>query len=198
MTATSRSCEGLHGEILYDEAAVSRGIRWLAQETVERYRDEPKPLFVALLRGAMPFASQFMHAIVRADPSFHPELDTVTIQTYGRQRSAGTPELVLGIDLAKTAVQDRRVVLLDDMIDQGITAAFASEYFMGLGAQVVDVAALTIKQRMRAPQFSVLSGEAVACFEVPDVFITGMGMDDSLVAHEGNRWLSYIAIANNT
>lgn len=197
MSLSSLSTRELpHGEVLFTESEVNRAIDELAELTVATYgADEQKPLFVALLRGAMPFAAQLMRSIVQVDPNFHPELDDMTISTYGAGREAQTPEVVMDIDTRRTDVAGRRIVLLDDMIDKGVTAAFAARLFGERGAKTVDIAALCAKQTLRDPSFDEFPGEEVSCFEVPDVWITGMGMDDSRVAPEGNRWLPYIAVA---
>lgn len=185
-----------HADMLATEQEVQERIAWLACLTVHAYgSDEEKPVFVALLRGALPFAAQFMQAITKADPNFHPELDTMTVSTYGTGRTPKQPEVVMGIDESKTTVLDRRVVVLDDMLDKGVTAAFVGEYFMQRGAAVVDLAALTIKQTERAACFETFPGEVIGCFDVPDVWVTGMGMDDNRIGHEGNRWMPYLAVA---
>lgn len=184
-----------HGEVLVSAEQVTEGIRALAEFTVERYgRDKEKPLFVALLRGAMPFASRLMDQIARLDPSFHPEVDYMTVSTYGDGREAKEPRVVMDVD-KKTRVGGRRVVLLDDMLDKGVTADFVSVIFRKRGAEAVDLAVLTTKDTTRDVAFADKIDGIYSCFDVPDVWITGMGMDDERVAREGNRHLPLIAVA---
>ncbi|TXG76771.1 hypothetical protein E6P97_02950, partial [Patescibacteria group bacterium] len=128
---------------------------------------------------------------------FHLELDYMTISTYGDGRAVSQPKVVMDIDVSRTSLEGRHIVLLDDLVDTGATAAFAGELLMARGAEVVDVATLANKNTVRDPRFMEFPGEVISCFEVPDVWITGMGMDDSRVAPEGNRWLPYIAVARD-
>lgn len=185
-----------HGELLASKREVEQRIKWLARLTVDAYgQDERKPIFVALLRGALPFATQLTTAIAETDPDFHPELDVMTVSTYGKGREPKQPEVVMGIDESKTSVAGRRVIVLDDMLDKGVTAAFVGDYFIERQASAVDLAVLTVKQTERAACFDDFPGEVIHCFEVPDVWVTGMGMDDNRIGHEANRWMPYLAVA---
>ncbi len=188
----------LHGEVLYGSREVSEKIAGLASRLAGRYQNGERPLFVALMRGAAPFAGQLMRAIVEVDPTFHPEIDYMTVSTYGRGRRAGKPQLKLDIDRDRTVVAGRPVVLLDDIVERGLTLAFAANHLLGRKhrAASVDAAVLATKQCTRDPSFSLFRGDIDACFTVPDVWVTGMGLDDASVGDEGNRWLPYVAVAN--
>lgn len=181
----------LHGEILYSEAEVDERIGQLASEVIDRYKDE-NPLFVCLMRGSVPFASKLIFEIVRQDKNFNPEVDNMTVTTYGAERRSHPPQVIY--DLAPdTETDGRRVVLLDDCLDKGITAAFTSDYLkQHHGAAEVDLIVLVQKQRQRQ-QFSQAT---LYGFEAPDVWLTGMGLDDANIRKEAGRWLSYVAIAN--
>lgn len=184
-----------HGEVLVSAEEVTEGIRALAEFTVEQYGgDEEKPLFVALLRGAGPFASRLMTEIALIDSGFHPEMDYMTISTYGTERQAKESRVVMDVSPSARIV-NRRVVLLDDMLDKGFTADVVSEMFHKRGAAAVDLAVLTIKDTSRGAEFADDIDGIYGCFNVPDAWITGMGMDDEGVGPEGNRWLTYIAVA---
>ena len=185
-----------HGEVLVSAEEVAEGIRALAAFTVERYGDEEeKPLFVTLLRGGMPFASRLMAEIVRIDPCFHPELEFMRVATYEEGREAKKPRLIADID-ERTKVIGRRVVLLDELLDTGTTTSFASGIVREHGAEAVDVAVLAIKDITRDEASADSIDGIYHCFEVPEVWVTGMGLDDK-VALEGNRWLPYIAVAQD-
>lgn len=142
-----------------------------------------KPIFVALLRGAAPFASKLMFAIARQAPSFHPEIDYMMVSTYGDERSAGTPKIIT--DLAPTTnLTDRSVIIVDDVLDKGITADFVINHLMQKGARTVKLAVLVDKQTRRSKPVAA----DYACFNVDDVWLAGMGMDDRATADEAYRW----------
>jgi hypoxanthine phosphoribosyltransferase len=177
-------------DLLATEAEVTARINELAQAIIQNYRNKD-PLFVCLLRGGAPFATRLMFAITAMDPTFHPEMDYMTLRTYGDERTDKQPELLTDL-LPTTKAEGRHVILLDDVLDKGVTAHFARARMVeDHGAQVVDLIVLVqkIRERTNFPQATLWG------FEAPDVWLTGMGLDDSRIAKEANRWAGYIGIA---
>lgn len=176
--------------MLFTEAEVTKRINELATEIIQRH-NATKPLFVCLLRGGAPFASKLMFAIAAQDPSFHPELDYITVKTYGDKRVDRPPELIF--DLApNTKPQGRTVILLDDVLDKGGTADFADRYMREQhGAAAVELVVLVQKEVERTvyPQATLWG------FEAPSQWLTGMGMDDARITREANRWNGAISLA---
>jgi hypoxanthine phosphoribosyltransferase len=178
--------------ILYSEDEVQQRIDEMTDEIIARYQDK-NPLFVCLLRGGAPFATRLVFAITKRAPDFHPELDYATIKTYGDQRTNNPSQLLADI-LPSTNAADRPVILLDDVLDKGVTAAFATDHFMqNHGAASVELIVLAEKERDR----SAYGSAALKGFTVPDDWLTGMGLDDPGITREANRWAGYIAIANH-
>ncbi len=186
----SQTSPQLYQQVLHSAEEVSRRIEEMAAELIDRYRGE-QPLFVCLLRGGAPFSTQLMFAITKLDPTFHPELDYMTVRTYASERSASHPELVMGL-APGTDVMGRTVVMLDDVLDKGHTAGFTSGYLRLLGASQVDLVVLMQKQCEREHYPSA----TIHGFVAPDEWLTGMGMDDVRIAREANRWAGDLAIAN--
>lgn len=181
----------LYKQLIADGPAVDARIDELATEIIKRYQGR-QPLFVCLLRGGAPFASKLMFAISRQDPQFHPEMDYMTIRAYGDERTDKPAELVMDIS-PSTVTTGRHVILLDDVLDKGITAEFAAEHLKAKGASKVDLVALLQKQRQRQH-----FGDAVLFgFDSPPDWLTGMGLDDVRIATEANRWASFVALAND-
>lgn len=150
-----------------------------------------RPLFVSLLRGAAPFGAELMFAIGRLAPDYHPELDYMMISTYGNGRTAGEPHIVT--DLAPTtSIADRTVIVLDDVLDKGVTAHFVSGYILSRGAREVKLAVLVDKKTDRTHPIAA----DYACLQTDDVWLAGMGMDDAATATEAYRWSDYIIEIN--
>lgn len=169
---------------------VDRRIAELATEIIARYKNK-NPLFICLLRGGAPFASRLMFEITAQDPNFHPELDYMTIKTYGDERVGRASELLSDL-LPTTETTNRHVILLDDVLDKGMTADFANRYMVQKhAAATVDLVVLIQKdcERPTYPQATLWG------FEGPDEWLTGMGMDDARVAREANRWATHIDTA---
>jgi hypoxanthine phosphoribosyltransferase len=188
---TDTNKDKLYERILFTNEQVDAKIDELAGLVVARYRGQ-KPLFVCLLRGGVPFSHGLMTAITRQDPYFHPELDYMTIRTYGDERVAKDPEVVMDLGPHRI-VKGRPLVIVDDLLDTGATASFAASLFLERGATSVDVCVLARKQKQQT-QFD---GAVMCGFETPDVWLTGMGMNDSRLDEygEANRWGHYIAEA---
>lgn len=165
--------------------AIDQAIDTIAIKILDQYNETP--LFVALLRGAAPFASKLMFAIARKAPNFHPELDYMMVSTYGSGQTAGEPRIVT--DLAPdTITKDREIIILDDVLDKGITANFVFNHLKSRGAASVKLAVLAVKTTNRRYQIT----PEYAGFSFDDVWLSGMGMDDGHTAKEADRWLSDI------
>lgn len=165
-----------------DKDTINQKIDALAAQIIAN-SSEQKPIFVALLRGAAPFATKLMFAIARQAPSFHPEIDYMMVSTYGKDRTASTPQVVT--DTAHTtSLAGRRVVIIDDVLDKGITADFVINHLKAKGAAQIELAVLVDKQTERLKPVTA----DYACLEVEDVWLAGMGMDDSATAPEAYRW----------
>ena len=152
-------------------------------------RDQPdkSPLFVALLRGAAPFSSRLMTEIAQQSPDYHPEIDYMMVSTYGAEKHASEPHIVT--DLApSTTVKDRSVVIIDDVLDKGITADFVTKHLQARGAAAIRLAVLCDKQTARERD---ITADYVG-FRFDDNWLVGMGMDDAETANEGYRWLDEI------
>lgn len=180
----------LYKSLLASAEEVQAKIEELAREVIKKYKGQ-RPLFVCLLRGGAPFASQLMFAISRQDPYFYPEMDYMTIKTYGEGRVENPAELVMDLSPA-TAAAGRHAILLDDVLDKGITAEFAKNTLMQKhGVANVDCIVLIQKNHPREH-----FGDATMYgFESPPDWLTGMGLDDTRLGVEANRWAGFIAIA---
>lgn len=172
--------------LLYTADQVDEQITRLASEIVTDHTDD-NPLFVALLRGAAPFASKLMFELVRQSPEMHPELDYMMVSTYGNSQRAHEPRIVTDLS-PDTTVRDRTVIVVDDVLDKGITAEFVRHHLLNMGAGAVKLAVLAQKQVERVHDIT----PDYCGFDATDEWLVGMGMDDAGLAHEGNRWLGEI------
>lgn len=187
----------INGEMIVPESItmyanqkqVSGRITQLAQGVLERYADT-KPLFVCLLRGGVPFASQLMFEMTKLSPAYYPEMEYLKVVTYGEGREAKTPTITALFDVE--TVRSRIIVMVDDVLDTGRTPAAVEDYLQGLGAQKVDLVVLTQKQKHRERW-----RQATACgFEIPDKWQIGMGCDDTSTAPEAFRWAPFIGLVS--
>lgn len=181
----------LYKKILYTEEEVDARIAVLAADITRSYKGSDV-LFVSLLNGALPFTAKLMRAIQHHDPGFHPNVQSMIVSRYGTEREARTPRLVTDLPPQYRELTGRHVVLLDDLVDEGGTTDYTEAHLRRYGAAKVERIVL-VKKRKDPP---VTVEVAMFAFEAPDVWLTGMGMDDVRIAPEANRWAGWIAIAN--
>lgn len=180
-------------EILFSEEEVSQRIDELAAEVIARYRGT-KTIFVSLLNGAQPFTAKLMYAIQRLEPNFHPNVQSMIISHYGPNREPGEMRLVTDLPPEYRDLTGLRAVVLDDLIDRGKTLFYAAEHLCARGAESVE--SIVLVRKLKDPPID--SNVVLVGFDdVPDVWLTGMGMDDHGIAPEANRWAAWIAIANS-
>jgi len=169
---------------LYDRATVEQRIGELATDIIGHHSDD-NPLFVALPRGAMPFASQLMFNITEQAPDFHPELDVMISARNHNVFDAGQrPEVITSLT-PTTRVLDRPVVLIDDVLDLGKTPEAVRDHLRKLGARSVELAVLVQKDIAR--RASGIRADYVG-FHTSTQWLAGMGMKDSSDTPEAYRW----------
>ena len=183
---------GLYSELLFTEAEVDARIAEMAVEITEHH-DPSTTLFVSLLNGAQPFTSKLMFAIQAHRPDYSPNVQSMIVSRYGVNREPGQLRLVTDLPPEYRDLTSYHVVVLDDLIDGGETLAYAREHLLRYGAAGVEYVVLVRKQKdLPVPPTLAMYG-----FETPDRWLTGMGMDDTRLGREANRWAGWIAIANN-
>ena len=172
--------------ILYTTEQVQQRIREMAQQIITEHH-ETKPLFVCLLKVALPFTSHLMSAITEQDPDFHPEVVYMHASAYGTEHTAG--EVTMYSSVEPREVAGRTVIVLDDCLDRGVTYGKIKQLLLSYDASSVSLAVLVNKDvRREGVETPTFIG-----FTTPDVWLTGIGMDDADIASEARRWAGYIA-----
>ncbi len=139
-------------------------IRELASELNEDYQDK-MPLFVVVLKGAFLFAAElFKHLTIPGEITF------VRLSSYQSMESAGRIKQIIGLE---ESVQDRHVVIVEDIVDTGLTMAQLTAQLRGKGALSVEIATLLHKpDAMREDVVTRYVG-----FKIENRFVVGFGLD---------------------
>ena len=141
-------------------AAVAR----VAMELNQALRDA-HPLALCVMRGALVFAGQLLPQL-----DFPLEVDTLDVTRYGDATHGG--ELIFRAMPAADAA-GRTVLLLDDILDQGVTLAALRDRLLAQGATRVLIAVFAVKQSGRdKPVAADFFGVSL-----PDRYVFGFGMD---------------------
>ena len=153
------------GEVIVTEADLQRRIAELGAAITVDYVGRP-PLLVGVLKGAFMFMSDLSRAI--ALPS---EVDFMAVSSYGSAtRTSGVVRIVkdLDVDLA-----DRHVLVVEDIVDSGLTLSYLQRYLLARQPASLEVCALLVKE---GQQRTALDLRYVG-FTIPADFVIGYGLD---------------------
>lgn len=178
MTTIER--RGRRVRVLYTPEQIAERNAEIAREIGARAG--PDLLVIAILKGSFVFAADLMRALYAAGLS--PEVEFMSLSSYGAgTESSGQITVLRDID---SAVKDRTVVLIDDILESGRTIAYAKDLLAARGASKVYTCVLLDKPGKRAAD---IDADFVG-FTCPDKFVVGYGMD---VAH-AFRELPFVGI----
>ena len=116
------------GRIVVDEHELQQRIRDLGKEIAADYDDHP-PLLVGILKGAFMFMADLARAI-----DLPVEFDFMAVSSYGSAtRTSGVVRIMKDLDLDLT---DRHVLIVEDIVDSGLTLAYLRKNLKARGAGV--------------------------------------------------------------
>ncbi|WP_018924745.1 hypoxanthine phosphoribosyltransferase [Salsuginibacillus kocurii] len=171
----------MHDEIesiLISEEEILNKTKELGASITQEYEGR-FPLVIGVLKGAMPFMADLTRRI-----ETHVELDFMDVSSYGAGTvSSGEVKIVKDLD---TSVQDRDILIVEDIIDSGLTLSYLVSLFHHRQANSVKIVTLLDKPEGRSVD---LVPDTVG-FTVPDEFVVGYGLDYA----ERYRNLPYIGI----
>ena len=153
-------------DLLVSEVAVIAAIKRVAKEITVELK-EANPLVLCVMNGGLIFGGQLLTQL-----SFPLELEYIHATRYGHETNGAVLDWIVK---PKAELRGRTVLLLDDILDEGITLAAIADYCRRQGAAVVLMAALIEKLHLR----KVTPGmRADFCgIEVGDRFLFGYGLD---------------------
>lgn len=154
---------GLH--ILYPRAEIDSAVKRLASEITRDYHDK-NPLLIGILKGSFMFLADLVRQL-----DFPLEIEFIRLSSYGSgQQTTGKVKVVQGL---RSAVRGRHVLVVEDIVDTGITVAFLMDYLKRKKTASSRLCALTDKpSRRRVPVDIDYLG-----LTVPDKFLVGYGLD---------------------
>jgi len=137
------------------------------------------PLLVGVLKGAYIFLSDLVRSIdLRLGVEF------MAISSYGMgTRSSGEVRIVKDLDVP---VEGRDILIVEDIVDTGLTLSYLIASLHGRGAKSVRLAALLDKWERREREVTI----DYCGFRIPDAFVVGYGLDFA----ERYRNLPYVAV----
>lgn len=154
------------GEVLIARQELARRVQEMGAQIGADYAGRALHL-VGVLKGA----ATFMADLARALPLTEVTLDYLAISSYGRAtETSGVVRFVKDLD---EPVVGRHVLIVEDIVDTGLTLAFLRDQLRARGPASLAVAAMLDKPARREVQVPV---EYVG-FRIPDRFVVGYGLD---------------------
>ncbi len=167
------------GEVLIDEATLQTRIAEMGEAISAFYDHRDPPLLVGVLKGAVFFMSDLMrHLTVPC------EVDFMAISSYGAATdSSGVVRILKDLDIN---IEGRHVLVVEDIIDSGLTLSYLIRNLESREPATLEVAALLTKPARREIDVPV----RWVGFEIPNRFVIGYGLDFA----ERYRNLPYVGV----
>ncbi len=168
-------------EVLITSEKIKERISELGAEIARDYAGR-NPLLIAVLKGACLFLSDLMRA---ADIPLNVEF--IAISSYGAEmRTSGEVRILKDLDVA---IEGRHILVVEDIVDTGLTLSYLLANLKSRGAESVKLAALLDKYERREKEVPI----DYLGFKIPDKFVVGYGLDFA----ERYRNLPFIAVLKN-
>src|SRR5918994_448477 len=152
-------------EVLVSEEEIHEKISDLAKQITEDYRGKDL-LLVGVLKGAFVFMSDLAREV-----QLPIEFDFMAVSSYGSStKSSGVVRILKDLDYEITA---RHVLLVEDIIDSGLTISYLIRYLKARGPASLEICSLFWKKGEQAVPLEV----KYPGFEIPPVFVVGYGLD---------------------
>ncbi len=177
----SLSAALVDADIVHDRAVIREAVEEIADDIRADYDNmQPPPLYITVMNGGMPFASDLAMAL--GERGLDLEFDYLHATRYrGQTRGSG----LAWLHRPATPMRGRRVLLADDILDEGHTMLAVKRWCEDQGAEDVRIAVLAVKAHDRCVEG--IEADYVG-LEVPDRYVFGYGMD----YHEQGRNLPAI------
>lgn len=169
--------------ILLDTYSIGSIVRSLAVQIKLDYKDKQDDLIViSVLKGAYFFTADILRAL---SPELDPVVEFVQLSSYGSgHESSG--ELKFKKELDGVDISGKDVLIVEDIVDTGLTISKLKEYLLGKGAKSVRICVLLDKSEARKVEVQL---DYVGS-KIPSEFVVGYGLDYG----EKYRNLPYIGV----
>ena len=152
-------------EILISRDQIAEAVARMGQEITRDFVGE-SVILLGVLKGACLFLSDLARQI-ELDATF----DFIAVRSYGdRKDSAGEVQLIKDVT---TPLEDKNVILVEDILDTGLTFTFLRKLLLARKPRTLKLAALLDKPTRR---LMPVSADYVG-FKIPDKFVVGYGLD---------------------
>ena len=149
---------------IIDEVSIQKRVKEIAIELTSKFKDK-KPIFIGVLNGSFIFISDLVRNL-----NINCEIDFIKVSSYKGQDTTGTVKLLKDIS---ADITNRDVVIVEDIIDSGLTIEFLVKRLKGASPKSISIVTLLLK-----PDIAKLSLPIdIIGFEIAPDFVVGYGLD---------------------
>lgn len=158
--------QGYHFEEWLTPEEIAKDVKQVAAKVSKDYQGQ-EPLFVVVLNGAFVFASDLLRALhdVRCEVTF------IRVSSYWGMSSTGQLEFIVPL---QQVVENRDVIIVEDIVDTGLTIHQLKAHMRGLGVNSVRVATMLFKPEKL--EYDDAKPDYVG-HEISEEFVIGYGLD---------------------
>ncbi|MCW5979765.1 MAG: hypoxanthine phosphoribosyltransferase [Bryobacteraceae bacterium] len=151
-------------KVLFTEEQIRRRIAEVAAEVTEKYRGRNLKL-IAVLKGSI-----FFLAALAREIEIPVKIDFLAISSFSSRGASGAVRIAKDLD---ESIDGEDVLLVEDIVDTGLTARYLLQTLAGRGPNSLSICTLLDRTSRRLVQVPV----DFRCFEIPDRFVVGFGLD---------------------
>lgn len=152
-------------KILFDRETISNKVKELAKEITEDYKGKDL-VCICLLKGGVLFLTDLIKEI-----DLDLEIDFMDVSSYGASTtSSGEVRILKDLD---ASVKDRDLLIVEDIIDTGVTLSKVVELLKSRQAKSIEIVSFLNKPDRRKIDMDV----KYIGYEIPDYFVVGYGLD---------------------
>ena len=152
-------------KVLVTREEIHEAVKKLGQQITADYQGK-EPMLVGILKGAVVFYSDLIREI-----DLPLKTDFMVVSSYGR--STETTGVVKIIKDLSVNITGSDVLIVEDIVDSGITLSYLKNMLKDRGAASIKIATLRDKPARRRVDLKA----DYSCFEIPDEFVVGYGLD---------------------
>jgi hypoxanthine phosphoribosyltransferase len=170
--------------VLLDEETLQNRIRELGKQISDDYTGKEELVLVCILKGGVIFLSDLIRSI-----TIPHRVEFMAVSSYGEgaRESAGAGHVRIVMDLSLD-IQDKHVLIVEDIIDSGYTLAYLSPQLKARNPASLAICTLLSKPSRREVDVLV----QYLGFEIPNEFVFGYGLD----LDEHFRNLPFVGVVN--
>lgn len=141
-------------------------IKELAKQIEKEYQNKEEVIFIGLLKGSVMFMTDLMKEI-----NLDIKVDFMSVSSYGGgTTTTGVVKILKDVDFD---VKGKELLIVEDIIDTGLTLNYVKEFLYTKGAKRIKVCTLLDKPERRKVD---IEGDYIG-FTIPDQFVVGYGLD---------------------